>query len=269
MVGDTASASTDGPARDAEPIGERQREVIASCVEHSLVGQFIGPNRLAAFHFAGGGGGFLGPFIIGIRMHWRGPLGPGSESDFLSHSSSPFNLSGVLPQFAGTNPVHKPTCSPYRVQATELVNRFATTPERTRLLIGLLDLRQALSKLGVTQGAQWIDGSFVENVEALRGRAPADIDVVTFAARPILDEAQWRQTVDQNQNLFYSQHTKTIFGCDHYFLDTRKRSELLIADTTYFFGLFSHQRLTSIWKGMLELPFSSDDQHARTLLLEA
>lgn len=177
-----------------------------------------------------------------------------------------FNLSGVLPPFTGTNPTDRPGCSPYRIQTTELVNRFATTPERERLLTGLLDLRSGLTNLGITQGVQWIDGSFVENVEVLRGRAPADIDVVTLAARPIPDAAQWRQTIQRNLNIFDSQRAKDSFGCDHYFLDILKRPDLLVADTTYFFGLFAHQRVTSIWKGMLELPLTSDDHLARAFL---
>jgi hypothetical protein len=149
---------------------------------------------------------------------------------------------------------------------SEVVSRFATSPERAQLLTGLLDLRLALANLGITNGVQWIDGSFVEDTETIRGRAPADIDVVTLAPRPVPDQGQWRQMVMQNLTVFSSQTAKATFGCDHYFLDLQKNPTLLVADTTYFSGLFGHQRVTSLWKGMLEVPLSSDDSLARVLL---
>jgi hypothetical protein len=178
----------------------------------------------------------------------------------------PFNLSNVLPPYTGTKPTERASCSPYRIKTSELVSRFATSSDRIRLLNGLLDLRQALRGVGIVSGEQWIDGSFVENVEVIRGRAPGDVDVVTFAARPVLDDVRWRQTINANLDIFDSKRAKSKFGCDHYFLDTLKRPELLIADTTYFYGLFSHQRASALWKGMLALPIVSDDELARAML---
>jgi hypothetical protein len=178
----------------------------------------------------------------------------------------PLNLSGVLPPFTGQDPSERAECSPYLARISELVSRFGTSRERCRLLEGLLDLRLSLQRIGITQGIQWINGSFVENVEAVRSRPPADIDVVTIAARPVSDPQAWDQLIHANQDIFYPDRTKARFGCDHYFLDTLKRPALLVADAVYFSSLFSHQRTTSLWKGMIAVPLSSDDIDARLLL---
>jgi hypothetical protein len=170
----------------------------------------------------------------------------------------PFNISGVLPPFVGLNPADRGGCSPYLVHMSEVVSRFASSRERMLLLQGLLDLREEMRNLGVNQGVQWLDGSFVENVEATASRPPADIDVVTFAARPISDPSQWAQLVGSNPHLFTGA-CKARYGCDHYFLDTMKPVEIIIADTAYFSHLFAHNRRSLLWKGMIAVPLDSDD----------
>lgn len=52
--------------------------------------------------------------------------------------------------------------------------------ERRELLKGLLEFRSELHRIGLVDGIQWLDGSFIENVEEIEGRHPKDIDVVTF-----------------------------------------------------------------------------------------
>lgn len=178
----------------------------------------------------------------------------------------PFTISGVLPPFTGANPADRPQCSPYSAEISEVVARFATTPERTTLLRGLIDLRAALHTLGVSQGTQWLDGSFVEDIETLESRPPGDIDVVTFAARPVSDPVQWRAMIAANLNVFKSQVCKQAFGCDHYFIDITKPVEIVISDTTYFSGLFSHRRRNATWKGMVSVPLNSDDAVASLML---
>ena len=42
------------------------------------------------------------------------------------------------------------------------------------LLQGFLNYRKKLHELGLVQGVQWLDGSFVENIEVLESRAPND-----------------------------------------------------------------------------------------------
>ena len=62
-----------------------------------------------------------------------------------------FNQSFVLPPFVGGQ-VSYAQGSPYLVTALELVQRFATSPERSVILRGLLDYRTALRRLGFVQG---------------------------------------------------------------------------------------------------------------------
>jgi hypothetical protein len=53
---------------------------------------------------------------------------------------------------------------------------------------------------------------------------------------------------------------------DGSFVDLDKKSEFVVEDTRYWFGLFSHQRVTSLWKGMLKISLHSDDDKAKSLL---
>jgi hypothetical protein len=55
--------------------------------------------------------------------------------------------------------------------------------------------------VGLDNGFQWIDGSFVEDVEKSRGRAPGDVDIVTFAHRPA-SVADFKAFLNQNSMLF-------------------------------------------------------------------
>jgi hypothetical protein len=148
----------------------------------------------------------------------------------------------------------------------ELVRRFATSPERAQILEGLLNYRDALRSIGVTSGYQWIDGSFVEDVETTRGRPPGDVDLVTVAHRPISDDAAWRALVVGNLHVFDPAVSKVRFKSDAYYIDLNKPPRLVVEDTVYFFGLFSHQKATFLWKGVLRIPLISDDHLARGLL---
>ena len=157
--------------------------------------------------------------------------------------------------------------APYKASIADVVKRFATSAERVGLLKGLLAYRQALRASGVVDGFQWIDGSFVEDVERSRRRAPADIDLVTFASRPAaVDGPDLDVWLIQHGGLFDLDQTKAVFECDAFFVDLRKRGDLIVDDTRYWFGLFSHQRDTSLWKGMIQVPMFSDDDVALEFL---
>lgn len=169
----------------------------------------------------------------------------------------PFNISGVLPPFVGHSPTNLANMSPYEVKISEVIARFATTVERVNILNGLLKYRQDLRKIGVNQGFQWLDGSFLENVEITRNRPPQDMDLVTFAAIP--PELDQKQLIKDYPHLFIREETKKHYYCDAFLVDLNKRPELLVNETRYWFGLFSHQRASSIWKGMLKVDMVSDD----------
>lgn len=176
------------------------------------------------------------------------------------------NLSGVIPPFIpGSNPTNAAAVSPYETSMVEIANRFGNTAKRKVLLEGLLNYREALRKEGIVYGFQWIDGSFVENVEANQGRDPSDIDVVTFASRPA-HVADLRLIAMARPELFNPALTKTSFSCDAYFVDLGLTALAVHEYTAYWLSLFSHQRATSLWKGMLKVPLQSDDDVARSLL---
>lgn len=175
-----------------------------------------------------------------------------------------FNLSGVIPPFK-TTPTDR-DASPYVTNLRDVVSILGTSPERRALINGLLDYRQALRAVGVTSGFQIFDGSFTENCEALRGRPPSDIDLVTYAYLPV-PPAQKVAFLNANLDLFDPRRAKILFGCDAYFVDMGKDAELVVDDTFYWYGLFSHQKSTAAWKGMLRVSLMADDLLARNDLI--
>ena len=177
-----------------------------------------------------------------------------------------FNHSFVLPPFVGEQ-LTQAQGSPYHVTALELVQRFATSPERAVILRGLLDYRAELRGLGFVEGFQWLDGSFVENVEAHQSRTPNDVDVVTFAHAPTgLSNTAIQAMMNANPDIFVKERCKERFYCDPMVINLNKRPEKLVQDVRYWYGLFSHRRGDHVWKGMLQLPLQSDDEMARVIL---
>ncbi|MGP8292522.1 DUF6932 family protein, partial [Vreelandella zhanjiangensis] len=171
-----------------------------------------------------------------------------------------FEESGVLPPFIGDGPTKPANQAPYKVTLEAFVEHFATSEERVGILIGFLQYRTNLKGAGVTDGFQWLDGSFVENVEKTRGRAPNDIDLVTFAHRPNgYSSNDWKGFVQANLSLFSPKMAKASYKCDAYFVDLNLPPKAVVSHTKYWFGLFSHQRETSLWKGMIELELSYDE----------
>lgn len=180
-----------------------------------------------------------------------------------------FTQSGVLPPFdPSVGPTSRHGVSPYRISLTDFVEHFDTSIERRDILLGFLNYRKSLKAFGVVQGYQWIDGSFVENIEATANRPPNDIDVVTFAYRPqhLNDDQAWNLEAGQRTDLFAPQESKQIFKCDAYFVDLSIRPEYLVSTTAYWFGLFSHRRETGIWKGMIQINLSDSEDQALELL---
>ncbi|WP_082502718.1 hypothetical protein [Methylobacterium sp. Leaf100] len=180
-----------------------------------------------------------------------------------------YNASNVLPPFKGATPDSRADQSPFQTTMVDVVKRFGTSPERDTILSGLLDFREVLRDLGYIDGYQWIDGSFVENVEISRGRPPGDADVVTVSNRP------QRMTPDEFERfadthfIFDRRHVKDQYKLDAIFIDLNIDGRLIVEDVTFYFSLFSHQRESFLWKGMLSVPLLSDDEAARALLLEA
>jgi hypothetical protein len=180
-----------------------------------------------------------------------------------------FNESGVLPPFVGEAPLQMARMSPYEVTVGDIARRFVLSSERIEIFQGFLEYRTELRKLGVgDDGFQWVDGSFIEDVEKLRERPPNDIDVITFARLPVGGAKAKGDLIREHPHLFDFRATKSRYHCDAYFVDLDKSPSLLINDARYWFGLFSHQRESFIWKGILSVRLYSDDEQARLLLQE-
>lgn len=176
------------------------------------------------------------------------------------------NMSHTLPPFIGSDPRKKAHMSPYETNLLELIGRFAYSPQRIKILRGLLSYRSALHAIGIRNGWQWLNGSFTEDVESLRDRPPADIDLVTFLQIP--GDAQAKQQVMQdNLNLFDATRARLRYGCDGYFVDIDDPVDLVIDNTRYWFGLFTHQRETLLWKGILKVAMADDNDGAALTLL--
>ncbi|HET6878920.1 MAG TPA: hypothetical protein VFI31_02120 [Pirellulales bacterium] len=181
-----------------------------------------------------------------------------------------WTATGILPPIDATQPA-SPERSPYLVSLSELVLRFNTSPQRHAILDGLLRYRGGLHAVGLTQGFQWLDGSFLEHVEMLEDRAPNDLDLVTFFHLP----AGTTQLEIQARNPDLFPRTKDerlafkiVYNIDAYLVDLATPSERLIERGTYWYSMWSHRR-DARWKGYLAIDLASDEDGTAAGYLEA
>lgn len=157
-----------------------------------------------------------------------------------------WNALGLLPPMDPGVPT-SPQRSPYPVSLKDFVMRFATTGERRAILDGFLKYRAMLHQHGVTEGFQWLDGSFLEEIEVLEKRAPRDLDVVSFIHGSLSEDA------DE-----YVQHdaAKQRFRVDSYFVEFDQIPPREIAQwSAYWYSMWSHRR-NQAWKGFLQVELS-------------
>ena len=175
-----------------------------------------------------------------------------------------FDANSVLPPHLG-DPRLPQELSPYPCSCTELCDRFGTSAERVTILRGLIQLRAELRQHGMTKAFQWIDGSFLEDIEVSEGRPPRDIDVVTFYWSP--DPNFTQNLIAAFPDLVNRAAIKANFHTDHFPVDAGFHPQTTIEFTRYWAGLFSHNR-NSIWKGMLKIDLDTqpDDLAAEALL---
>lgn len=156
--------------------------------------------------------------------------------------------------------------SPYVVSLTDFVLRFGTSPERRAILDGLLRYRAALHTEGLVQGFQWVDGSFVENVEALERRAPKDVDVVTFYRLPT---GVTQQQLDAEAgDLFETSILKSLFHVDGYYVHLGMEAERLTRRSAYWYSAWSHRR-DNQWRGFLQLDLAPAEDASAAATLAA
>jgi hypothetical protein len=159
---------------------------------------------------------------------------------------------GVLPPIDASQPV-SPERSPYVVSLTDYVLRFSDTPERRSVLDGFLRYRAALHGAGVVQGFQWLDGSFLEHVELIEGRAPNDVDVVTFYRLP--EGLSQKQLLAEAGALFDHASVMTAHRVDGYLVHLGMDAERLTRHSAYWYSVWSHRR-NQLWKGFVQLDLS-------------
>jgi len=174
-----------------------------------------------------------------------------------------FEGHGALPPFISGHPTIPDARSPYPATMQEVVDRFCTSLDRAKLLKGLNEYRKHLHSGGFVSGTQWIDGSFIENVEAIRKRSPSDIDVVTLFHRPVkyqVHSGTWEADYEKHifGTFFDTRIMKPEYSCDTYCVDLDSAPRALVRNSTYWFGLFSDMRGTSAKKGILEIPLAAD-----------
>ena len=175
-----------------------------------------------------------------------------------------WNTVGLLPPINQANPI-SPERSPYNVALLDVIMRFATSPERRQVLLGFLDYRAALHGMGLVNGFQWLDGSFLEQVEALEGRPPRDMDVVTFFDLPQgLDQ---RSLAQRHGTLFDQKHVKATYTMDAYFVVLGEPTvHWHVKSIAYWYSMWSHRR-DGLWKGFVQVDLDpAQDGNARAIL---
>lgn len=204
------------------------------------------------------------------------PLRYGSEDEkpaicdmrgFLNTVGIPkWNAQGVIPPIDVLSPTSA-TRSPYRVSLTDLILRFNTSATRGAVLNGYLRFRSALHGIGIVDGFQWVDGSFVEDIETLDARSPKDVDVVTFYHLP--PGTTQASILAFAPELFDHDEAKRTYHVDSYFQGLGSASERLVQASAYWHSVWSHRR-DQAWKGYLEVALNPvDDAAARALLISA
>ena len=169
-----------------------------------------------------------------------------------------FDHNLVLPPHLGdpTLPNH---LSPYQCTTLDLCERLGTTPERRRILGGFLSFRERLQTEGLMTGFQWLDGSFLEDIELRDGRPPRDLDVVTVYWG--YDLAFQTALLSKFPEVANPVLAKAKYSLDHYPFDAGYRTEVTLEKTRYWISLFSHNR-SGVWKGMLRIQLNTPAEDA-------
>jgi hypothetical protein len=172
-----------------------------------------------------------------------------------------FDHNLVLPPHVGDHAASRANMSPYPCTSLELCAKLGGTVERQRILRGFFELRDVLRSFGLL-GFQWLDGSFTEDKEnssdPKRKGPPGDIDVVTFYRPPTALPSPMPANLAALLPVIQDRDaTKKRFHVDHILVRLDLTPEILVDDTRYWFGLFSHRRGDDVWKGMLQMPLET------------
>jgi len=176
-----------------------------------------------------------------------------------------FDLHGVVPPVRPGEDGASGERSPYHVDLLAFCQHFGGSTARRSILRGLLELRAELNRAGKSTGFQWINGSFTEEVELQQGRAPNDVDVVTFI--PLGDGSAQRELFQAFQDLVDPTRSKQRFRVDHYLVPADQPLTIGLAGRlAYWSSLWSHRRGDNRWKGFVAIPLASNDAEASAWL---
>lgn len=173
----------------------------------------------------------------------------------------PWNSKGLL------DPISSPLAmnrAPYVLSPVQLVERFGHTAIRRKILRGFFAYRAGLRELQITEGFQWIDGSFVEEIEVLENRPPADLDVVTFYQLP--DGETQKSILAKAPDYFPADEAekkalKAKFGVDTMMSCLNVSPRQLVKRSAFFYSMWAHRR-DYTWKGFIQVDLEAGDDAA-------
>lgn len=173
-----------------------------------------------------------------------------------------WTANGVLPPIDLVAPTSAER-APYPVELVEIIDRYSTSASRCAILQGLLLYRAALHANGYQSGFQWLDGSFMENIELIAGRAPRDVDVVSFVEDPLPNATPNAAEL----RALNHDDAKADFAVDSYIIELQQLSPReLSLQSAYWYSMWAHRR-DFTWKGFLQIDLDPTEDVAAALIL--
>ncbi|WP_420396285.1 DUF6932 family protein [Nioella sp.] len=177
-----------------------------------------------------------------------------------------WNVYGVIPPIRPGQPGHSPDRSPYKSDLMYFCERFCTSIARYKILNGFLAYRKEIQNLGIVDGFQWLDGSFLELIEASGPRDPGDIDVVTFANPPTGNNLS--VSLASRADLTDFDLAKKTYYVDPYYMTLGGAfMPWQVQMTSYWYSLWSHRKKDGLWKGFVQISLDpSEDTNVKQRL---
>lgn len=179
----------------------------------------------------------------------------------------PFDMRGLLPPVNGGDDTNFDR-SPYFCTMTELCSALGTTDHRRALLRNLIGYRALIASDDFVDGVQFVNGSFVEDIEVIEGRQPNDIDVFSILMPPAKYAGPSALWVSQgisfwNDEIMNRVANRARFSVDCYamLLNVGDLGSFL-RQSLYWYSLFSHKRTNHDWKGFAAVPLNASDDQA-------
>lgn len=173
-----------------------------------------------------------------------------------------FNDNYLLPPFRADrfdviDNFHDNYLSPYKCTLIEVFEKFGITKKRIKILKGLYLFRRELNRHNITQGYQWLYGSFTENIEAAENRSPNDLDIATFYQNSSDIENKFLEKIfpeficnKKSKAKYELDHSSyKVFASPPHFLTPVD----IVSDLTQ---LYTHNR-KGVWKGILRLELNT------------